>query len=62
VETDLQQVLLLAQVRSMTILLNEKLGDANPWRSIQFDAYSSMDLAYVKKLMHELLYAPPPRT
>jgi hypothetical protein len=62
VEIDQQHILLLAQVRSMAVLLDSRLGDDNPWRQIAFDEYNNSDLASVKKLMHELLYAPPPKS
>lgn len=61
-EIDLQRNLLLAQVRSMAILLRERLGDENPWRDFELDKYSLSDILLVKKLMHELLYSPPPRS
>jgi hypothetical protein len=60
-EIDVQQSLLIAQVRSMAILLDSRLGDDNPWRSVKLDELSLSDLASAKKLMHELLYSPPPR-
>jgi hypothetical protein len=60
-DAKIQQQLLLAQVQSMLVELDERLGDENPWRLIDFTTYTISDLAAVKKLMHELLYAPPPR-
>lgn len=56
-----QLELLLTRVKSMVIVLNERLGDDNPWNLINYEEYSLSDLAAVKRLMHELLYPPPPR-
>lgn len=57
-----QDILLIAQCRSMSLLLNERLGDENPWADVDFNALTPPELAQSKKLMHELLYAPPPRS
>lgn len=58
---DLQKELLVAQCHSMALLLNGRLGDENPWALIEYNEYDIADLAAIKKLMHELLYAPPGR-
>jgi len=60
--TENQQKMLIAEVRSMIILLDERLGDANPWRDIELDGLNSSELANARRLIHELLYAPPPRS
>jgi len=60
--SDSQQPLLLAQCQSMVILLDSRLGQLNPWRNVNLESYSASDLADVRKLMHELLYAPPSRS
>lgn len=51
--------LLLAQCQSMSILLNERLGDENPWSRVIWKDLDETELAQSKRLMHELLYAPP---
>jgi len=53
--------LLLAQCRSMVLLLTDRLGDENPWAALDFSTYDEADLALSKRLMHELLYSPPQR-
>jgi len=53
--------LLLAQCLSMALLLTERLGESNPWASVDFAAADEAELALSKRLMHELLYSPPPR-
>lgn len=54
--------ILVAQVRSMILELDARLGDSNPWRTLSLDEYEVTDLASIKKLLHELLYAPPAKT
>ncbi len=61
IEPKLQQIMLLAQVKSMIIELNERLGDANPYADLSVDTYGLDELIVLKRNLHELLYAPPPR-
>jgi hypothetical protein len=56
-----KKALLLAQCLSMALLLTERLGESNPWASVDFAAADEAELALSKRLMHELLYSPPPR-
>jgi hypothetical protein len=60
-DPNVQQAVMLAAVKSMVIEVGERLGDDNPWSQIGFDAWDAHDLAGVKKLLHELLYAPSSR-
>jgi len=60
-EEQQKQMLLLA-VRSMVIELDDRLGDDNPWKFIDFDAWNVRDLSAVKRTLHELLYVPPKRS
>lgn len=54
-----QRQILLAAVQSMVIELDDRLGGANPWKLVDFSTWSAQDLAGVKRLLHEPLYAPP---
>lgn len=56
-----QKLLLITQVKSMVAEVSERLGDDNPWTQINFDEYDVSSLAAIKRMLHELLYAPPPR-
>lgn len=58
---ELQKKSFVAQCQSMSVLLADRLKDENPWANFPFDELDVTDLAKVKNLMHELLYAPPPR-
>lgn len=60
-EASLQRQLLVAEVKSMVTLLTDRLGTDNPWLLVDFDALPLDALASARRLMHELLYAPPPR-
>ena len=61
-EASTQRLLLTAEVKSMVTLLNDRLGSDNPWLLVNFDDLPDDALASARRLMHELLYAPPPRT
>lgn len=57
---DLQKELLLAKVKSMIEELEERTG-SNPYASFDIQSFSVEDLMSVRKDLHEILYAPPPR-
>lgn len=59
--TAINREMLLTQVRSMISQLTERLGDENPWAAHDLEKLSEAELAAVKRMVHELLYAPPPR-
>jgi hypothetical protein len=58
---DQQRVILLASVRSMISELTDRIGDTNPYLSVDLESYDISDLSLIKRTLHELLYAPPPR-
>lgn len=57
---DLQKELLLAKVKSMIEELEERTG-SNPYISFDLQSFTVEDLAQVRRDLHEILYAPPPR-
>lgn len=59
---DIKHSMLKAEVLSFIILLNERLGDNNPWSDVAVDDLSIDDLVSARRLLHDLLYAPPPRS
>jgi hypothetical protein len=59
---DIQKEFILAEVRSMIILLDQRLPDENPWASVDLASATVPDLVSAKKLLHELLYSPPIRS
>ena len=59
---DQQKILLLNQLKSMVIELDDRLGDNNPWKDVSFDDYDVSELRSLKSSLHELLYAPPSRS
>lgn len=61
-DTKLQQTLLIAVVRTMISEVSERLGDENPYSQLVIDDLSIPDLVAVKRNLHEVLYAPPPRS
>ena len=48
-------------VRAMIAELDERLGDENPYRSVDVDSYSDPELFALRRALHEVAYAPPPR-
>jgi hypothetical protein len=56
-----QKALLLAAVRVMIAEVTERIGDSNPYLSMDLDSYSISDLNVIKRTLHEILYAPPTR-
>lgn len=51
----------LATVRAMIAELDERLGDDNPYRDIDVEAYSDSELYALRRALHEVTYVPPTR-
>lgn len=52
--------LLVSQCRSMIAEVVDRTG-RNDWESFDLDSLNVDDLSEIRKNLHEILYAPPPR-
>lgn len=57
---EMQKAALIAKVRSMIAEVEDRTG-SNPYSSFDLDSLSIEDLERIRKDLHEVLYAPPPR-
>jgi len=61
-DTSVRKSFLIAECQSMQTMLTERLGTNHPWMNIDIVALTDVELESARRLMHELLYAPPPRS
>lgn len=59
-DEELQRDLLLTQVRSLVSVYEERFG-LNPYVTIDLDKLNVIQLSTIRRNLHEVLYAPPPR-
>jgi hypothetical protein len=60
-DSSLRRIFLIAECQSMSLLLADRLGINHPWSTVNFNDVSDEELELARKLIHELLYAPPNR-
>jgi hypothetical protein len=60
-DEELQKDLLLTQVRSLIIAYEERFG-VNPYVTLKLEELDVRQLATLRRNLHEVLYAPPPRS